>query len=93
MSSLRFFRRRRADSELQQELEGYLVEEIAENLARGLSSEEARRQAKIKLGSPQKVRESLWQQNTNATIDDLRRDLQYAIRTLARSPGLRSPQF
>src|SRR5580693_4072268 len=87
MTWLRFFRRRRADSELQQELEGYLVEEIAENLARGLSSEEARRQAKIKLGSPQKVRESLWQQNTNATIDDLRRDLQYALRTLARSPG------
>jgi predicted permease len=87
MSWLRFFRRRRADAELQQELDGYLVEEIAENLARGLSSEEARRQAKIKLGSPQKVRESLWQQNTNATIDNLRRDLQYALRTLARSPG------
>jgi len=87
MSWLRFFRRRRADAELQQELDGYLVEEIAENLARGLSSEEARRQAKIKLGSPQKVRECLWQQNTNATIDNLRRDLQYALRTLARSPG------
>jgi predicted permease len=87
MSWLRFFRRRRADAELQQELDGYLVEEIAENLARGLSSEEARRQAKIKLGSPQKVRESLWQENTNATIDNLRRDLQYALRTLARSPG------
>jgi predicted permease len=87
MSWLRFFRRRRADAELQQELDGYLVEEIAENLARGLSSEEARRQAKVKLGSPQKVRESLWQENTNATIDNLRRDLQYALRTLARSPG------
>ena len=87
MNWLRFFRRRRADAELQQELDGYLVEEIAENLARGLSSEEARRQAKIKLGSPQKVRESLWQENTNATIDNLWRDLQYALRTLARSPG------
>jgi hypothetical protein len=58
MSWLRFFRRRRADAELQQELNGYLV-----------------------------VRECLWQQNTNATIDNLRRDLQYALRTLARSPG------
>ena len=87
MTWFRFFHRRRADAELQQELDGYLVEEIAENLARGLSSEEARRQAKIKLGSPQKIRESLWQQNTNATIDNLRRDLKYALRTLARSPG------
>lgn len=87
MSWLRFFRRGQADAELQQELDGYLVEEIAENLARGLSSEEARRQAKVKLGSPQKVRESLWQESTNATIDNLRRDLQYALRTLARSPG------
>ena len=87
MSWLRFFRRKRADAELGLEMEAYLAEETAENMARGMSAEEARRQARIKLGNPQKVRESLWQQNTIPRIDNLCRDLKYALRTLARSPG------
>jgi hypothetical protein len=44
MSWLRYFRRRRADGELQQEIDFYLTEEIAENLAGGKSPQEARRQ-------------------------------------------------
>jgi putative ABC transport system permease protein len=63
MSWLRFPRRKRADSELQDEIEAFLTEETADNEARGISPEEARRQARIKLGSPQKVRESLWVQS------------------------------
>jgi len=87
MSWLRFFRRRRADAELQQELDVYLAEEIAENIAGGVSPGEARRKAKIKLGNPQRVRESLWQQNTLSIIDSSGRDLGYAFRTLRRKPG------
>src|SRR5579863_1005500 len=87
MSWLRLFRRRRADAELQQELHAYLAEEIAENEARGMSPEEARRQARIKLGNLQKVRESLWQQNTISAIENLWRDLQFTLRTLVRLPG------
>jgi putative ABC transport system permease protein len=87
MSWLRFFRRRRADGELQQEIDFYLAEEIAENLAGGKSPQEARRHARIKLGNAQRIRESLWQQNTVMALDNLRRDLKYAARTLARSPG------
>jgi predicted permease len=83
----RFFRRRQADAELLQEIDLYLDEEIAENMARGMSKDEARRQARIKLGNPQSVRESLWQQNTVRAVDDLWRDLKYAARTLVRAPG------
>jgi predicted permease len=87
MSWLRFFRRRRSDAELQEEIRTFLEEENAENVARGMPSVEARRQARIKLGNPQRVREELWQQNTVTIIDNLWRDLRYASRTLRRTPG------
>jgi putative ABC transport system permease protein len=87
MSWLRFFRRRRADAELQEEIDGFLAEETAENIARGLGPEEARRRARIKFGNPRKVRETLWEQNTVSLVDTLGRDLKYAARTLARTPG------
>jgi predicted permease len=83
----RFFHRRRSDAELQEEIRTYLEEETAENVARGMSTQEARRQARVKLGNPQRVREELWKQNTVATIDNLWRDLRYATRTLGRTPG------
>ena len=50
MSWLRFFRRSRADAELQQEIDAYLAEETAENIARGVKPEEARRRAKLASG-------------------------------------------
>lgn len=88
MSWRRFFRRRRSDTELLEEIEVYLAEEIAENIARGMSPEEARRQARIKLGSAETVRESLWQQNTVSIVDKAWRDLKVAARSLSRAPAL-----
>ena len=87
MSLRRFFTRRRRDADLAEEIEQYLAEEIDDNLARGMSPEEARRQAMLKFGSLRRVREDLWQQSTFASIDNLWRDLKYATRTLTRSPG------
>ena len=87
MNLRRFFRRWRSDAEFLQEIDTYLTEEIAENVARGMPPEEARRQAHLKFGNPQQVRENLWQQNTIITIDTLWRELKYGVRTLARTPG------
>jgi len=42
MSWLRFFRRKRSDAELQDEIEVFLTEETADNLARGMSPAEPR---------------------------------------------------
>lgn len=83
----RFFHRAQSDAELQQEIDSYLAEEITENIARGLSPEEARRQAHIKFGGRQQTREILWQQNTFHLLDNFFRNLKYAFRTLKRSPG------
>jgi putative ABC transport system permease protein len=88
MSWRRFFRRRQTDAELLQEIDAHLAEEIAENVERGMSPEEARGQAKIIFGSPEKVRESLWRQNTLSIVDSGFRDIKVAIRSLSRAPML-----
>jgi predicted permease len=83
----RFVRRERVDADLVEEIEGHIAEEIAENRSRGMSEEEAKRQARIKFGNPAAVRESLWRQNTIPFVDNLVRDLRYAGRTLLRTPS------
>ena len=82
MNWLRFFRRTRSDAELQDEIETFLTEETADNEARGMSPREARRQARVKLGNAQRVRESLWAQNSPQPLTKIGRDLKYACRTL-----------
>jgi hypothetical protein len=87
MSWMRFLHRKRSDSELQDEIEAFLREETADNEARGLTPDEARRQARLKFGNPQKMRESLWMQNTPQPLAGIARDVKYAFRTLRRAPG------
>lgn len=87
MSWHRFFRRKRSDAYLVKEIENYITEEMAENRLRGMSEEEAKRRARIKFGNPQRIREDLWQQNSISVIESFLRDLNYALRCLARSPG------
>jgi putative ABC transport system permease protein len=87
MSWHRFIRRKRSDAELAKEMEQHLAQETHENIARGMSPEEARRQAYLKFGSPRRVREELWRQNTIAPIDAVWRNVRYTARTLRRAPG------
>src|SRR5262245_23089726 len=87
MSWMRFLHRKRSDAELQEEIEAFLTQETADNEARGPIPDEARRQARLKFGNPQKVRESLWTQNSPLLLTHVGRDLKYAFRTLSRTPG------
>ena len=52
-----------------------------------MTPEEAQRQARIMLGDSQRIRESLWRQNSVAAVESAWRDLRYAARTLTRTPG------
>jgi hypothetical protein len=87
MKLWRSLRRSSEDISLDEELEAYLAHEIDDNLDRGMNSEEARRQAHLKLGSKRRVREAVWEANRFASLEDIWRDLHYAVRTLLRTPG------
>ncbi len=87
MNLKRLFRRSAEDADLSAELESHLAHEIDDNLARGMSPEEARRQAYIKLGNPQRIRDQVWEMNRIAWLEDTWRDFRYAARVLAKAPG------
>ena len=87
MNWRRFLHRQRSDADLAQEIELHLAQEMEDNCAQGMGKEEARRQAYLKFGSPRRVREELWEQNTWAAVENTWRDLRYAARTLGRAPG------
>src|SRR4029079_13206323 len=80
------------------ELEAYLAQEIDDNLARGMTPEQARRAAHRKLGNPARIREQIYDFNTIALIETARLDLRDAwrplrprSRTAAGSAGLPAP--
>lgn len=87
MSLRRFFRRRQWDQERVRELESHLAHEIDDNLARGMTPEDARRQAYVKFGNPTVIREEIWQMNSFTLLENLWSDLRYAVRQLRRSPA------
>ena len=87
MNLRRFLSRPAADAELAQELEAHLQHEVDDNIARGMSDEEARRKARVKLGSIRRVRETVWERNSLDWFETVLRDLRYAVRTLSRTPA------
>ncbi len=87
MSWRRFLRRAAWDRERAKELESYLEIETEANLARGLSSDEARRAAHLKLGNVSRVREDIYEMNSFEALESLVRDLRFAFRSLGRRPG------
>jgi len=79
--------RRRADQRLQDEIAEHLALQIEQNECTGMAPAEARRQAAIKLGAAQSIRERHHDEQSLPFIENLFFDLRYAIRMLVRSPG------
>jgi putative ABC transport system permease protein len=87
MSLRRFTHRSQKDNELAEEITSHLAHEQDRNTERGLSAEEARRQARLKFGNPQVTRERVWRYRSIAWIEDAWRDLRFALRSLTKTPG------
>ncbi len=81
------FRRRRREHEMAEELESHLQMHIEDNLRSGMAPAEARRQALIKLGGLEQVKEDCRDAWSVRIISELAQDLRYGLRQLRRNPG------
>jgi putative ABC transport system permease protein len=73
--------------ELGEELRAHLELLTEENLRRGMSAEEARRQATLTLGNASNIQENYRQQAGLPFLEIALQDLRYGMRMLRRSPG------
>jgi predicted permease len=87
MSWHRFAKRKLWDAERAHELEAYLEAETADNIARGMSPEDALHAARRRLGNQTLVREEIYRMNTVSWLESLLQDLRYGCRLLWTSPG------
>lgn len=87
MSIRRFMDQTQKDKDFAKEIESHLSHEKDANMARGLSPEDADRQAQVRFGNPRSVREREWRYRSIPWLEDLWRDFQFALRALAKTPG------
>ena len=80
-------RRGKAGAQLDEELRFHLDRQIAENLAAGMSSDEARSAALRAFGNPALLREQMRATWSWSGIEQFLRDLRIGARTLRRAPG------
>jgi predicted permease len=79
-------RRDRAERDLHDELEAFVDMAAADRMRSGAPSGEARRSAMLHLGGVEQAKERVRAARHGAWLDEIGRDLRYALRTLRRSP-------
>jgi predicted permease len=83
----RFFLRDQWDQERARELDAHIEIETDENIARGMTPQQARCAATRKLGNATLIREEIYRMNSIGFLDTLSRDLKYGFHMLRRNPG------
>jgi putative ABC transport system permease protein len=75
------------EREIAAEMDAHLSLRVDDNIARGMTPEEARREALLRFGNPIVLRERVASEDAVLGIESLSRDLRYALRQLRRAPG------
>jgi predicted permease len=84
------FPSRRTEQDFAAELESHVALHTDEGIRAGLTRAEARRQALIRLGGADQIRQSHRERRTLPWLESLLRDLAYGLRTLAKHRGTTS---
>lgn len=77
--------RTRLDQELEQELNDHIERDIANNIAHGMSAEEARRTALLTFGQVQHTREQCRSERHGQFLESILQDVHFAFRMLRRN--------
>jgi predicted permease len=81
------FRRERVELELHREFQFHLEEQIADNVARGMTAEEARYTALRRIGSVAQIQEQCREQRGLHLVESTMQDVRYALRSLRKNPA------
>ena len=81
------FRSEQLDRDVKEEMASHIEMAVEENLRRGMSAEEARRQALVRFGGVQQAIERHRESRNLPWIDVLRQDLRFTLRMLRRDVG------
>ena len=81
------FGKRKFEQELDEELRSYVELQAAEKVRRGMSPEDALREARRELGGMDQVKENVRDVRPGIFVDTLIQDIRYASRALRRDPA------
>jgi macrolide transport system ATP-binding/permease protein len=81
------FGKERRDAEMTEEIESHLAMHIADNIRAGMAPQQARREALLRLGGVESVKEAYRERRTVPFLENLLVDLRFTVRQLRKNPG------